>query len=161
MLIILRLYHLVTLTLKMYEGQTFVSRHVLHVLPSSGWVMEHQRLLILPSVSGPGELHRQDDGPGREPARPQQARHAGTHAQVTAWETICRGHICTPPALAWAPAWFPFKAVVYACCALNHHRRCFVDLCVQGHLFSVSHQSLMTSFIQREHKEPRLQAPRL
>lgn len=90
LLIILRRYRLVTLALKMHRGQTFVSRHVFYVLPSPGCVMEHQRLLILPSVSGPGELHRQDDGPGREPARPQQALHAGTHAQVTAWETICR-----------------------------------------------------------------------
>lgn len=57
-------------------------------------------------------------------------------------------HICTPPALARAPAWllFLFKAVVYAntCRELNRHRR-FVGVRDQEHLLSVSHRSLMTS----------------
>lgn len=33
-------------------------------------------------LTGQGELHRQDDGSGGEPARPQPALHTWTHAQV-------------------------------------------------------------------------------
>lgn len=104
-------------------------------------------------LSGQGELHRQDDGPGREPARPQQALHAGTHAQVTDGEinrfhqqhraAAWHAHTCRPSVLAPAPAGFSFplscRAVVCAntCCELNHNQ-CFVAVCVQQQLLSVA-----------------------
>lgn len=104
-------------------------------------------------LSGQGELHQQDDGPGREPARPQQALHAGTHAQVTDREinrfhqqhraAAWHAHICRPSVLAPAPAGFSFplscRAVVCAntCCELNHNQ-CFAVVCVQEHLLFVT-----------------------
>lgn len=55
-------------------------------------------------LSGQGELHRQDDGPGCKPARPQPALDTRTHAQVSTGLPLSVFYWLAYVAAGWSPS---------------------------------------------------------